>query len=773
VEPLTPRQWQVVELVVEGYTNRRIATRLGISVRTAETHLDEIRNKLGVGNRAQIAAWAASKRAQADRPGDPAGDHRASGPQPAPGLRGTSRQSVLGQMPADLTSFIGRADDLRRLRDLVPRSRLLTLWGPGGSGKTRLALQMAGEVSDAYEGRVWLVELGRVSQQGLVTLAIAEALDIREDPRATLADSVVRRLAGGRALIILDTCEHLVPEVASTALALAGRCPEATFVATSQEPLRVSGERLYQVRPLSLPDAAAAAGDVAATAASEAVQLFIDRARAFVPEFELSDANVAAVANVCHSLDGLPLAIELAAADLTIVSVQQLAQRLGESLELLSKGARDRPDRQRTLEAMISWSHHRLGDRERALFRRLAVFRSTFDIAAAEEVCAGGELDVGHVGVALAELVSRSLVVADQGSCRQLDTIRDFGLRQLAAAGEHDSVYRRLAEHCLASHHGEARPVRRPAAEHVTDVDADLQTALGWCETGDGDLGLRLAVAAAQRWAWRGYPTEARGWLERLALRVPQPSGLATRAELEIAKIAFVLGDYDGMEKHIEAAIEAMNAVPDPALYAVAQRLQGLRAYVGLDHDRALPTLRDAVETARQAGDRWGEAQAHYHLGCALAGAGYLEEGQAQLRQSLAVREELGQRGAPVMTLTVLALVTLLLDDGASARKILADALDAVRPDADMRVQACLDVAACIAVTSGDRVSALRLSGASGRLLEQSGLHPPADWAAAVSAILEPARQATAPGDLECLLSQGRAMTAEQAAELAAMVIDA
>jgi non-specific serine/threonine protein kinase len=772
VDPLTPRQWQVVELVVEGYTNRRIATQLGISVRTAETHLDEIRNKLGVSTRAQIAAWAASKRAQAEKPGEPASGHQAPGPRLVTGPQGTPRQPLCGQLPVDLTSFIGRADDLRRLRDLVPRSRLLTLWGPGGSGKTRLALQMAGAVSNAFEGRVWLVELGRISQQGLVTYAIAEALGIREDHGATLADSVAARLTGGRALIILDTCEHLAPEVAETVLALAGRCPGAAFVVTSQEPLRVSFEHLYQVRPLSLPDAAAA-GDVAATAASEAVQLFIDRARAFVPEFELCDANLAAVTGVCHSLDGLPLAIELATADLTILSVQQLAERLGESLGLLSKGARDRPDRHRTLEAMISWSHHRLGEQERVLFRRLAVFRSTFDIAAAEEVCAGGELSVGQVGVALAELVSRSLVVADQGSCRQLDTVRDFGLRQLAAAGERDSMHRRLAGHRLAFHHGEPRLVRRRVPRHVMDVDADLQTALRWCETSDGDLGLRLAVAAAQRWAWRGYPTEARGWLERLALTVPQPSGLVTRAELEIAKIAFVLGDYGGMERHIAAAFEAMRAVPDPALYAVAQRLHGLVAYGGRDHDRALPTLRAALETARQAGDRWGEAQAHYHIGCVLASAGYLEEGQDQLRQSVAIREELAHPSGPVMALTILALVSLMRGDGASARTILADALDAVRPDADMRVLACLKVAACIAATSGDHGSALRLSAAADRLLEESGLRPPADWTDAVSAFLEPVRRAASPAELECLLQQGRAMAAERAIELAATVIDA
>jgi non-specific serine/threonine protein kinase len=754
VEPvvrLTPRQWQVIELVVEGYTNRQIADRLGISARTAETHLDEIRNRLGVSTRAQIAAWAAGQGA------------RSGSPHASPAGRPATRPALAGGMRGVLTSFIGRADDLRRLRDLVPRSRLLTLWGPGGCGKTRLALQLVSELSPDYEGGTWLVELGRVSRPGLVTYLIAEAMGIREDAGESLTDSIVRRLSAGRALIVLDTCEHLVDEAAEAALTLAGRCAEATVVATSRQPLGVSGEWLYRVRPLGLPAAGGSLGDIGR---SEAVQLFTDRARSFVPGFELSAANAADIARVCHSLDGLPLAIELAAADLKVLSVAGLAARIEASRGLLSTGAREWPDRHRTLEAMIGWSYDHLGPQEQVLFRRLAVFRSGFGLPAAEEVCAGAGLSAAQVGPALAELVSRSLVMADEGTCRQLDTIRAFGCLRLSEAGEDDDVFRRLAERCLASHRRESWPDRdRPADGE--DVDAELQSALGWCESRDGELGLELAVAAAQRWAWRGYPAQARRWIERMARTVPPSSAQAAKAELEIAKIAFVHGAYDEMSRHIGNAVRAMEGAADPGLLAVAQRLEGLVVYGSGDNAGAIRVFKDAITAARQSGDRWGEAQAHYHAGCALGGAGYLEEAQAHLRHSIAIREDLGQRGRPLMALTVLAMVTLKRGDMASARQILADAIGIARPSGDMRVLACLDVAACIAVASGDPSSAIRLSGASAWLCQRSGLHPQADWTRTVEQTLEPARQSMAAGDLECLLAQGHAMSAEQAIDLA------
>ncbi len=760
VARLTPRQWQVVELVVEGYTNRRIAARLGISTRTAETHLDEIRNRLGVGTRAQIAAWAAAQRERHGQAEDVLRGRPAVAP---PGQPAGPRTPLASRMPGVLTSFVGRADDLRKLRDLMPRCRLLTLWGPGGCGKTRLAFQLFSELSPGYEGGAWLVELGRVSQPGLVTFAIAEAMGIREDAADPLSDSIVRRLSAGRVLIVLDTCEHLVGEVAEVALALASRCGEATVVATSRQPLGVSGERLYRVRPLGLPAAGASLADIGS---SEAVQLFVDRARAFDPDFELSAANVASVVRVCRSLDGLPLAIELAAADIKVLSVAGLAGRLEQSLGLLSTGAREWPDRHRTLEAMIGWSHDHLGEREQVMFRRLAVFRSGFGLAAAEQVCAGPGLPAAEAGHALAELVSRSLVLADEGACRQLDTVRAFGRRLLAQAGEDDEVFRRLAERCLASHHWENWPDRERTSDGE-DVDADLQSALVWCESRDGELGLRLAVAAAQRWAWRGYPVQARHWIERMAATVPRSSPLAARAELEIAKIAFVHGAYDEMSRHIGNAMRAIDGGADPSLQAVAQRLQGLAVYGSGDNSGAIRVFKDAIAAARKSGDRWGEAQAHYHAGCALGGTGYLEEAQAHLRHSIAIRASLDQRGRPLMAMTVLAMVTLKRGDIAPAREILADAIGIARGGGDMRVLACLDVAACLAVASGDHASAIRLSGASAWLCESSGLHPQADWTRTVDEAMEPARRAMAAGDLECLLAQGHAMSAEQAIDLA------
>jgi predicted ATPase/DNA-binding CsgD family transcriptional regulator len=751
---LTPRQRQVVGFVVEGYTNRQIAARLGISARTAETHLDEIRNKLGVRTRAEIAAWAA---AQGGGPGWSRDD------------TGALHRPLAAQVPVPLTTFVGRTVDLRRLRDLAGRSRLLTLWGPGGSGKTRLALQLAADVTVTGQDPVCVVDLGRTDRSGLVPYALAEALGVREDLRESLSDSIARRLAAGRALIILDTCEHHLSEVADVVLGLAERCPGVRFVATSREPLAVPGERLYRVPPLSVPDAE---GGLESVARSEAVQLFTDRAKAFVPEFELSDGNVADVARVCRSLDGLPLAIELAVADLKMLSVAQLAGRLADSLGLLSRGPRGWPDRHRTLDAVISWSHDRLAGREQTVFRRLAVFRSRFDFSAATAVCVDDHVGTAQAEAALAELVSRSLVMAEDGACRLLDTVREFASRRLAEAGEADSAHRKLAEHCLAAQHSQTYPGRGQAAAGAQDVNADLETALAWCETGDTDLGLRLAIAAAQRWAWRGYPTEARHWVERMARTVPRPSPTAARAELEIARIASVHGDYGALRGHLHAAMRAMGPDPDPGLLAVARRLQGLAAYNSGEHAEAIFAFQGALRTARESGDRWAQAQALYHAGCALASAGHLEQAQAHLHQSISIRNALGVRGPSMMTLTVLAMVTLKQGDAESARVTLKDALDIALRTGDKRVLASLDVAACLAAASGDVDSAFRLTGASARLLEQSGLQPQPDWTRTVTQTLEPVRNTIAAGDLENLTAQGRAMSAEEAIGLAVAVIE-
>jgi predicted ATPase/DNA-binding CsgD family transcriptional regulator len=753
---LTPRQRQVVDFVVDGYTNRQIADRLGISPRTAETHLDEIRNKLGVSSRAQIAAWAAAGPGTMDGSGHGAG---------------TSHRARADRVPVPLTTFVGRANDLRRLRDLVGRSRLVTLWGPGGSGKTRLARQFVAELTAADPGidAAFTVDLGRAARRGLATFALAEAMGVREDAREHMSDSIARRLAAQRALIVLDTCEDHLTEVADLVLALAGRSPGVTFVTTSREPLDVPGECLYRVPPLSLP---VASDGFEGIAVSEAVQLFADRAKGFLPEFELTEDNAADVARVCRGLDGLPLAIELAAADLKILSVAQLAARLTGSLGLLSTGPRGWPERHRTLDAVISWSHERLGERERTVFRRLAVFRARFDLAAASAVCADDAIDAAEAGAALAELVSRSLVMAEGGACRLLDTVREFARRCLNAAGEADRVQRRLAEHCLAFHGRETDSGHALAADGARDVDADLQTALAWCENGDTDLGLRLAIAAAQRWAWRGYPTEARHWLERLTRTVPRPSPLAAKAELEIARIASVHGDYRALDAHLRAALQAMGADPDPVLLAVAQRLQGLAAYNSGDHTEAILAFRCALRTARESGDRWAEAQALYHAGCALASAGHLEKAAAHLRQSTNVRNGLGGRGPSLMTLTVLAMVTLKLGDLESTRATLRDALEIARRTGDNRVLASLDVAACLAAGSGDHHSAFRLAGASARLLEQSGLHPPPDWTRTVTRTLAPVRNTIDHGDLEQLIADGRSMSAEQAIALAVAVIE-
>jgi predicted ATPase/class 3 adenylate cyclase len=605
-------------------------------------------------------------------------------------------------LPVQLTSFIGRDRELARLRQQLVAHRLVTLVGMGGCGKTRLALQAAADALDAYPDGVWLVELASLSEPSLVERQLATVLGIREDVATSrpdaraLADRLVDHLASRRTLVLLDNCEHLVAACAGLAARLVGACPELTVLASSREPLGVAGEVTFAVPPLAVESL-----DPADIGGIEAVRLFVDRARLADPTFDLTPVNASAVASICRRLDGIPLAIELAAARIRSLSPQQLDARLGDRFRLLAGGSRTSPPRHQTLGAAIEWSHRLLSGPEQLLFRRLAVFAGGCTLEAAEEVCADDGLDVLLL---VAALVDRSLVVHEpaQGRYRMLETIRQFAWDKLSEADEDQALRARHRDWCLAL--AEAATFNGPAAvaweaRLAAEVD-NFRAALEWdgLPGDDGAKRLRLAGALREFWWSQAQIGEGRHWLER-ALRAGPDAPAAARAtallgagllaveQRDIASaLTFLghsqavyeqLGDRRGLAESLvglgetamvqgrhqqarallEQAVEAARAAGDQPLAALALNFVGNGLYRQGDWTAARPLFEQARAGFRSIGNPHGVAVATVQIGlCALEGGGP-DEARALVREGLRLARQLEFRWGELYGLDGAALL--------------------------------------------------------------------------------------------------------------------
>jgi non-specific serine/threonine protein kinase len=531
-------------------------------------------------------------------------------------------------LPRALTSFIGRAREQATVTGLLQETPLLTLTGTGGCGKTRLALQVAGDALPAYPDGVWLVELAAVVSSVLVPQETASALGLHEEPGRPLLATLTAFLRGKYLLLVLDNCEHLLLACAELASSLLCVCPYIRILATSREPLRIAGERVWRVQSLSLPDSQLPVTvDVALD--SEAVQLFMERARAVQPEFACTAGNVAAVSLVCRHLDGIPLALELAAARLSALSLADLAARLADRFHLLTEGSRTSLPRQQTLRATLEWSYLLLNGAERVLLRRLAVFAGSWTLNAAEVVCTGDGIETQAVLDLLTGLVNKSLIQTkdqgeDAGRYRLLETVRQFALEHLAAQGEASILHERLLNWCLAlteeadrGHQGQEH------ARRLNQLDAELEnlrTALFWTREVDKvGHGLRLANALAWYWHARGLWGEARRWLEGFLAwpiddLVGEPglsqagAGGAANARVRALVIAGQFAqdqnDTDAARNLADRSITLARASKDPASLALALVLRGAVARDEGDFVRSAALLGESAALWSEMDDR-------------------------------------------------------------------------------------------------------------------------------------------------------------------------
>ena len=548
-----------------------------------------------------------------------------------PPLR-TSKAVAASNLPVQLTSFVGREAELTQLRELLAQNRVVTLTGAGGAGKTRLAVQVAAQLADEFDDGVWYVDLAPITDPELVAVTVARALGLPDQPGRSTMDSLLRFVRDRQMLVVLDNCEHLLDASAELVVAVLSGAARLTLLATSREAIGLAGEVSWRVPSLSLAD--------------DAIELFTDRARHARPGFAVSDDNAAAVTEICRRLDGLPLAIELAAARVRALSLNEILDSLHDRFRLLTGGARTAVRRQQTLRASVDWSHALLTGPERVLFRRLAVFLGGFDLDAAQFVCGGTDVERYQVLDQLTLLVDKSLVVADDRGGRTryrlLETVRQYALEKLGESSEADAVRSRHRDYYTAL----AAAVDVPAGSDYeqrleqaeTEID-NLRAAFGWSrENSDTELALQLASSLQPLWLARGRTREGLAWFDAALadLDAQHPGVAATvraRALADRALLAAHMGAADSLDQ-AQQALALAREVDDPALLARALSSCGFIAAFN-NPEVARRYVAEAIELARVVGDRWRlsqvlawQAVAALAAGDPIVGRAHAEEGR-------------------------------------------------------------------------------------------------------------------------------------------------
>ena len=722
---------------------------------------------------------------------------------------------LAGNLPAEPNSFIGRERDLSELAKLLGEVRALTLSGPGGIGKTRLAVRLARDVigeAGADLDEAWLVELA--DWHGPTAQLVAATIGVLEEPGVPLPQTLAEALRSRHMLLVLDTCEHQVSDCATLVQLLLARCPWLRIVATSREPLRVRGETVWRVQPLDLPPDDAVGDELAG---HEAVRLFAARAAGARPGFALTEQNLASVARLCRTLDGIPLGIELSAARVRALSVDQIADRLRDRFQLLDSGDRTAPPRQQTLRATVDWSYELLDGPEQMLLRRLAVF-SGWNLDMAEQVCSDDAIPAEAVLDLLISLIDKSLVVLDGEAAgdaryRLLDTIREYALERLVAAGEESRLFLRHRECVLALVEDTASgmfrrgdppwPVRlaifRRGVAEYGNFRIALDTSLSH---GHADQGLRLCAGLLNMWVPHGDQREAATWFDRfLAQEAEVSPQVRAQALAGRASIAFDLQDYDVLLRSAQQSLELSRACGDDVTVPTALRTLGQAALRAGRFADAIALIDEAVAAADAAGNdwesgltraaqaaiavrqsklksaqrsyesaldvlsdnnRWGLAQVLYGMGTLARARGDMEQAVRHFEEATEIFRELGATLEIARCLAGVGWVALTRGDLDLAAARLAEGL--------RLNQACgqrlgmargLEAFAALAAARQQPEQAARLAGAACQLRESLG--QPTGIGSRIEAMLEVARDLLGASTAAALFAEGREMTADDA----------
>ena len=683
-------------------------------------------------------------------------------------------------LPLELSSFVGRERELSEVGRLLEGTRLLTLTGPGGCGKTRLAVVSGGRLMEAFEGGVWLVELAPLSDPSLVPQAVASVLGAREQPGRPLTETLAVHLRDRELLLVLDNCEHLIGACANLAEALLRSCAGLRVLATSREALGIVGEVAWPVPSLSLPDLRRVP-EIENLRLCESARLFLERAATVNPAFELTEENAVSVAQVCYRLDGVPLALELAAARTKVLSVGEISNRLDDCFRLLAAGGRTAMPRHKTLHATMDWSHELLSAGERVLFRRLSVFTGGFSLEAAESVCAGGRVEHGEVLESLSHLVDKSLVTArEEGGgarYRLLETVRQYGREKLSESGEAERVRERHAAYHLALSR-EAEPElkgERQVAwlERLEREHGNLRAAMRWLlEQGEPAEAARLGWQLWLFWGIRAHFAEGRRWMEQALSGKggEMPASDRAKALFVASMMANYQGDHGAAEPMLEECIGLFRDLGDKVGTAYALSNAGFAAAGQGRHRRAIALNEESVDLFLEVGEKWGAAIQLCFLAVAWRDRGDHGRAGPLAERALALSREVGERQSISAALYTLATLAQAGGDHERAGDLFEEGLslsDELGNEAD--VAHCLEGLASVAGAEGEIARAARLWGAEEALLERLEV---AVYTYVPDRTLHQSRVAAARARLgerawEAAWAEGRAMTPGQAVEYA------
>jgi non-specific serine/threonine protein kinase len=586
-------------------------------------------------------------------------------------------------LPETLTSFIGRERELAHIKQRLPTSRLLTLTGTGGIGKTRLAQQAAAEVLDAYSDGVWFVDLAPLSDATLVPSAVALVLGVKAPPAEPLADALCKQLKTREMLLVLDNCEHVLDGCARLVGPLLRETTHIAILATSRQSLQLAAESTYAVPPLPLPGLKSAAEDIAR---SEAAQLFVERARQYRPRFDLKDGRARAVAEICVRLDGMPLALELAAARLATLAVEEIVRLLDQRFRLLTSGDRDRP-RHQTLRAMLDWSYDLLDDAEKKLFMRLSVFAGGWTLEAANQVCSGTPITNDELVYVLIGLIEQSLVAAEEDGdrYRMLETVRQYARDRLQESGEEEQWRERHLAYFLAlAVQAEGRLRGGDQKTWLDRLEAEhdnTRGALAWSLTESGDMasGLRLAGAFWTFWLVRGFLTEGRDWFSKL-LAVPTGTqavqGESRAKALEGAgTLARQQGDYVAAQGMFEESLAIRRKLGEHHGLGSVLNSLGTLTYLRGDYQAARALYAESLTIRRMLGDPSGIAACLHSLGNLAFLKGDYANARDLHEESLGIERELGNQRGIATSLQSLSMTLDELGDHAAARALCNEGL--------------------------------------------------------------------------------------------------
>lgn len=687
-----------------------------------------------------------------------------------------SLEATPNNLPQQLTSFIGRERELAEVTALVGRARLVTLTGPGGIGKTRLSLQAAADVMDRFPDGVHLVELAPVSDPRMVAQAVATPIGVKEEAGHSIVDALASHVRDRSMLLILDNCEHLVQSCAELATTLLRAGSGLHIIASSREALRVAGESSYPVPSLSLArDGAGEAG--APNAQSEAVKLFVERATAARPAFRPGADNLSSISAICGRLDGIPLAIELAAACTRTMSVARIEQRLSDRFRLLATGDRAALPRQQTLRALIDWSYDLLTPTEQALLRALSVFAGGFTMEAAAAVASGGALDpAADVDELVRRLVEKSLVAHDLDSdrCGLLETVRQYAQDRLREAHEEAHVRdRHLGYQVEFANRAQPKFFGAECARWLAMLDAERENvvlALAHCDyaRGGADASMQIAVATKFYWFNRGLLELGYRICNEALGRSTEPSALRVRALLAAGQFASWRGHYDVAFEHLEQGLAIARDAGESELTATILQPLGIAA-LGLGNRRAARDyLEEALALARQGGDKHGLAAALNQVAMVERIDGRTARAAEHYAQALVLARELEDSAIVAVTLLNLAMVAIIRASPAEAPGLLLEALRIGEASGDRpAVQGVLDVCTALASMSGDSIIAARFHGMAKRQLEEVGMQRDPVDTAFLMPWIERARQDLGTAAFAAASGAGRDM------DYARVVVDA